>query len=134
MCFNEQNTALLSGFFVFHRLFVCASNRTNIAFKMNIIEDTHLTLAGIPFKVEVINSLISLPLQTYEKKFAEFPFLVVYNALVQAKIVSGVVYFFFNGINCWRSVFGFCELAQMILRIRGWWQRFFIIRVVHLYY
>ena len=54
-----------------------AINQVNLAFKMTIIKDTHLTLAAIPFKVEVNNSLIFLPLQTYEKKFAELPFLLV---------------------------------------------------------
>ena len=57
-------------------LFACAaSNRPNLAFRKTIIEDTHLTLAVIPFKVETNNSLIFLPSQTSEKKFAEFPFL-----------------------------------------------------------
>ena len=45
---------------------------------MTIIEDTLLTLAGILFKVEANNSLIFLPLQTYEKKFAEFLFLFIF--------------------------------------------------------
>ena len=59
-------------------LFECAaSNRANLAFKTIIIEDTHLTLIGILFKLEANNSLIFLPLQTYEKKFAEFPFLFI---------------------------------------------------------
>ena len=59
-------------------LFVCAANnRATLAFKTTIIEDTHLTPIGIPFKVEANNSLIFLPLQTYEKKFAEFPFLFI---------------------------------------------------------
>ena len=62
--------------FLLSFLFACtATNRGNLAFKMTIIEDTHLTLAAIPFKVEANNSLIFLPLQTYEKKFAKFPFL-----------------------------------------------------------
>ena len=52
-----------------------ASNQANLAFKTTIIEDTHLTLAGIPFKGEANISLIFLPLQTYEKRFAKFPFL-----------------------------------------------------------
>ena len=57
-------------------LFACAAgNWDNLAFKTTIIEDTHLTLAAIPFNVEANNSLIFLPLQTYEKRFAEFPFL-----------------------------------------------------------
>ena len=56
--------------------FTCAAiNRFNVAFRMTIIEDTHLTLAANLFKVEANNSLIFLPLQTYVKKFAEFPFL-----------------------------------------------------------
>ena len=42
-----------------------------------IIEDTHLTLSVILFKVEANNSLIFLPLQTYEN-FAEFPFLFIF--------------------------------------------------------
>ena len=41
---------------------------------MNNVEDTHLTLRG---KVKANNSLIFLSLQTYEKKFAEFPFLFI---------------------------------------------------------
>ena len=44
----------------------------NLVFTTTVVEDTHLTLAGIPFKVEATNSLIFLLLQTYEKKFAEF--------------------------------------------------------------
>ena len=52
-----------------------AINRVNLAFRTTIIEDTHLTPAVIPFKIEANNSLSFLPLQTYEKKFAEFPFL-----------------------------------------------------------
>ena len=52
-------------------LFACGTiNRVNLAFKTTIIEDTHLTLAVILFKVEANNSSIFLPLQTYEKKFA----------------------------------------------------------------
>ena len=63
-------------------LFVCAAiNRVNLAFRRTIIEDKHLTLAVIPFKVETNHPLIFLPLQKYEKKFAEFPFLLVYNSL-----------------------------------------------------
>ena len=56
----------------------------NLAFRMTIIEDTHLTLAVILFKVEANNSLIFLLLQIYEKKIAKFPFLLVYNSLVWA--------------------------------------------------
>ena len=42
-------------------LFACAAtNRGNLAFRTTIIEDTHLTLATIPFKVEANNSLILL--------------------------------------------------------------------------
>ena len=64
-------------------MFACAATyRASLAFLTTIIEDTHLTLICIPFKVEVNNSLLFLPLQTYEKKFAEFPFLFIYNSLV----------------------------------------------------
>ena len=46
-------------------LFACAAiNRVNLAFRMAIIEDTHLTLAVIPFTVEANISLIFLSLQT----------------------------------------------------------------------
>ena len=85
MCFNQQKTALSSGFFVYHCLLCLrlstAINRVNLGFRTTIIEDTHLTLAVIPFKVETNNCLIFLSLQTYEKKFAKFPFLLVYNSL-----------------------------------------------------
>ena len=60
-------------------LFACAeSNRENLASRTTIIEDTHLTLAGLLFKVEANNSLIFLLLQTYEKRNAEFPFLFIF--------------------------------------------------------
>ena len=49
-----------------------ASNRAKSAFKRTIIEDPHLTLAGIPFKTEANNSLIFLPLQTYGKNLPSF--------------------------------------------------------------
>ena len=58
--------------------FACAaSNRANLAFKTTIIENTHLALIGFLSKVEANNSLFFLPLQTYEKKFAEIPFLFI---------------------------------------------------------
>ena len=68
--FQLAKTASLRAF-LFARV---AINRVNLAFRMTIIEDTHLTLAVIPFKVEANNSLNFLLLQTYEKSFAEFPF------------------------------------------------------------
>ena len=65
--------------FPLYFLFACAaSNRANLALKTTIIEDTHLTLAGVPLKVEANDSLIFLLLQTYEKKFAEFLFLFIF--------------------------------------------------------
>ena len=88
-------------------LFACAaSNRANLAFKTTIIEDTHLTLIGFLFKVEANNSLIFLSLQTYEKKFAEFPFLFIsiipwYNAL---RNVNGLDLF----LSIWPFVCCFC--------------------------
>ena len=67
-------------------LFACAANLalkfSKFSIKKKIIEDTHLTLAVIPFKVEAKNSLILLISQTYEKKIVEFSFLLVYNSLI----------------------------------------------------
>ena len=48
---------------------------SNLAFRTTVVEDPHLTLAVIPFKVEANNSLNLLLLETYEKTFANFPFL-----------------------------------------------------------
>ena len=60
-------------------LFACAAiNQVNLGFRATIIDDTHLTLTGIPFKVEANNSLIFLSLQIYEKKIAEFLFLFIF--------------------------------------------------------
>ena len=68
--------------FSLYFLFACAAiNRVNLTFRTTIIEDTHLTLAVLPFKVEANDSLIFLSLQTDEKKFEKFPFLLVYNSL-----------------------------------------------------
>ena len=74
--------------FSVYSLFACAINyRVNLVFKTTIIEDTHLTLAVVPFKVEANNSLIFLPLHTYKKKLAESPFLLVYNSLVEDMLI-----------------------------------------------
>ena len=55
--------------FSLYILFVCAAiNRVNLAFRTTIIEDTHLTLAVIPFKVEVNNSLIFLAITNIREK------------------------------------------------------------------
>ena len=72
-------------------MFECAAvSQVNLAFRTTIIEDTHLTLAVILFKVEANTSLNFLPLQTYEKKFAEFRFLLVYNSLISTiKLLCG---------------------------------------------
>ena len=60
-------------------LFACtAINRVDLAFRTTITEDTRQTLAVIPFKVDANNFLIFLLLQTYEKKFAEVPFLFIF--------------------------------------------------------
>ena len=82
LCVSTSKNGTLVGLLRFSPsfLFACAAfNRINLAFKTTIIEDTHLTLAVVPFKVEANNSLIFLPLQTYEKKIANFPFLAAYN-------------------------------------------------------
>ena len=42
----------------------CRNLSANLAFRATVIEDTHLTLAAIPFNVEANNPLIFLPLQT----------------------------------------------------------------------
>ena len=77
MRFNQQKTALLSGFFVSHCLF-CSRAPQLIGsiqrLRTTIIVDTQITLAVIPFKVEANNSChykhtrklcrISVPLQS----------------------------------------------------------------------
>ena len=81
LCVSTSKNQHFFGLFRFSVsfLFACAPiNRVNLVFRATIIEDTHLTLAIIAFKVEANNSLIFLPLQTQEKKFAEFPFLFVF--------------------------------------------------------
>ena len=57
--FRLAKTALLLDFFVSHLLFVHVRRNYsgNLAFRTTIIEDTHLTLAAISFKVEANNSL-----------------------------------------------------------------------------
>ena len=78
LLFNHAKKSLTSGFFVPRRLslFACAAaKRADLAFTTTVVEDTHLTLTVFLFKVEANNSLIILLLQTYERKFAGFPFL-----------------------------------------------------------
>ena len=58
-------------------VFIHTHNRLGIgiAFKTTRVKDTHPTLAAVLFQVKVNNSIFFLALQTYKKKFAEFPFL-----------------------------------------------------------
>ena len=99
---TSKKTALLPGFFISYCLFLfaCAAiNRVNLAFRTTKIEDAHLTLAVIPFKLEANNFLNFLPLQKYEKKFAEFPFLLVYNSLVDRWLWMEVVSLMVGQLN-----------------------------------
>ena len=75
MCFTLEKASRVSGFLP--PSFVCVRNNYsgNLAFRTKGIEDTNLTLAAILFQAEVNNPLIFVLLQTYEKKFAQFPFL-----------------------------------------------------------
>ena len=91
---KTQHSCRASLFLTVYLVACAASNEANLPFKATIIEDTHLTLAVISFKNEANNSLIFLPLQTYETKFAEFPFLLVYNSLICAKN-----YRFYRNVN-----------------------------------
>ena len=68
LCVSISKNGTLVGLLRLARtfLFACVvTNRANLAFRMTVIEDTHLTLAVIPFNVEANNSLIFLPLQIY---------------------------------------------------------------------
>ena len=74
-------------------LFARATKQSDyLTFRTTKVKDTKLTLAIISFKAEANNSLIFLPLQTYDKKFAEVPFLLVYNSLVSQTVIEGVVF------------------------------------------
>ena len=77
LLFGHGKRSLASDFFVPCRLFLRRNQSSNSAFTTTVVEDTHLTLAAIPFKVEANNSLIFLLLQTYEKKFAAHSFLLI---------------------------------------------------------
>ena len=81
LCVSSIKHGTVVGLLRFSRsfLFACAaSHRANFAFKTTIIEDTHLTLIGIPFKLEANNSLIFCHYKHMTKKFAEFPFLFIF--------------------------------------------------------
>ena len=91
-------------------LFACAAiSRVNLALRSTIIEDTHLTLAVIPFKVEAKNSLVILPLQTFEKKLSNFVSFTVYNSL---NFLYNILHFY--GFECTYSLF-FCFKRMNLL-------------------
>ena len=76
--FHFEKASLSLGFFrCLPFSFVCVrrNHSRNLAFKSTGAEDTYLTLAVISFQVGVNNSLNFLFLQTFEKRFAEFPSL-----------------------------------------------------------
>ena len=64
LCVSTSKNDILVGLFRFSPsfLFACAaSNRANLVFKTTIIEDVHLTLAGILFKVKASITRKNLP-------------------------------------------------------------------------
>ena len=63
----------LHGFFFFYHFSLVGALAV---VRMTVVKDIHLTLTAISFQVKVNNSSIFLPLQTYEKTIAEFPFLL----------------------------------------------------------
>ena len=70
--------------------FVCVrrSNKANLEFKTTIIEDTHLTLIGIPSKLEANNSLVFFVITNIREKISRVSVPVyIYNSLMlQIKI------------------------------------------------
>ena len=68
----RKKKSLTPGFFGLYRL-ICPL--VPLPIRTTVVEDTHLTLTVILFKVRANNSLILFLLQTYAKKFAEFRFL-----------------------------------------------------------
>ena len=66
-------------------LFACGTiNRVNLAFKTTIIEDIHLTLAVVPFKVEANKSLIFCHYKHTRKNLPSFRYFTVYNSLMKS--------------------------------------------------
>ena len=81
---SKRRYSCRGSFFVF--LFACAAiNWANLAFRTIIIEDTHLTLAVIPFKVEANSSFCHY---THTRKtLPSFRSFTVYNSLALCKTV-----------------------------------------------
>ena len=72
-------------------LFACAaSNQANLTFITTIIEDTHLTLEGIPFKVEANNSSNFFAITNIREKNCRVSVPVhIFNSLVLPKASTG---------------------------------------------
>ena len=53
--------------------FICVRHNSSVdlEFRMTGVEDRHLKLAAISFQVEVNNSFIFLPLNSYKKKISK---------------------------------------------------------------
>ena len=69
-------------------LFACAAiNRVNLAFRTIIIEDTHLTLAVIPFKIVANDSLIFFTISNIREKSCQVSVPVhIYNSLSKPSV------------------------------------------------
>ena len=85
---------------LYDHLGVKVSIQLLVAFRTTITEDTHLTLAVIPFKVEANNSLIFLLLQTYEEKF-----FVSLQSIIEAN--AWIVEVIFCMVQIISSIYGF---------------------------
>ena len=106
MCFNQQKNASVVGLFRFSLSFVlaCAAiNRVNLAFRMTITEDTHLTLPVISFKVEANNSNFFCHYKHTRKNLPSFRSFTIYNSLVLgARVRFSYLHNFVNSL-CWKS-------------------------------
>ena len=90
--FNWQKTGTFVGLLPFLSpsfFFACAATNRGTT----IIEDTRLTLAAIPFKVEASNSLIFCHYKRTRKNLPSFRSLSVYNSLLKFSSILRVVFF-----------------------------------------
>ena len=99
--FQLSKNGTLFGLFRFSLsfLFACAAiNWDKSAFRTTIIEDTHLTLAVILFKVEANNFLSFFAITNTREKSCQVSVPLVYNSMVMHYLFCGVRLFLYYRI------------------------------------
>ena len=83
MVWKSRHCLRVSSFLIISFISMRRKWSFNPACRTTGVQDTYQTLTAIPFQVEANNSSKVFAMSAYETKFAEFPFLYIFNSLIE---------------------------------------------------